>query len=49
MYEDDFLEMAYEDRFGFPEDPADFDFRDFDDEEEFFDGDGEPVTDDGIW
>jgi hypothetical protein len=37
MYEDDFLEMMYEDRFGYPEDPADFDARDFDDEEPFFD------------
>jgi hypothetical protein len=36
MYEDEHLEMQYEDRFGF-EDPADFDHRDFDDEEEFFD------------
>lgn len=44
MYEDDFLEMRYEDLNGFPEDPADFDSPD-----EFFEGDDEPVTDDGIW
>lgn len=50
MYEDEHLEMAYEDQFGYPEDPADYDFRDFDTEDEFFDGfDDEPVTDDGTW
>lgn len=35
MYEDAHLEMMYEDRF--PEDPADFDARDFDSPEVFFD------------
>lgn len=30
MDEDSFLEMAYEDRYGYPEDPADYDYRDFD-------------------
>lgn len=37
MYEDDFLEARYEDLNGFPEDPADFDARDYDEPEEFFD------------
>lgn len=41
MYEDDFLEMRYEDLNGFPEDPADYDIRDFDDDEPFFDEDDE--------
>lgn len=38
MYEDDFLESRYEDLNGFPEDPADYDIRDFDEPDEFFDG-----------
>lgn len=37
MYEDAHLEMAYETRYEY-EDPSDYDFRDFDTEDEFFDG-----------
>ena len=39
MYEDDFLEMRFEDLSGYPEDPADFDARDFDLPDDFFDHD----------
>lgn len=48
MYEDDFLEMRYEDLNGSPEDSADFDARDFDRPEEFFDGECEGHYDDDL-
>lgn len=45
MYEDAHLESMYEDRFGI-EDDSDFNSRDFDSPDEFFDGECEGHYDD---